>query len=73
MAKFTQQINETNTDYEPTVADRIQRVLYRLDHGEQLTHNTLKSDDNFGIMLKRSSKLITVRRVLLLLLLLVAI
>ena len=50
MAKFTQQINETNTDYEPTVADRIQRVLYRLDHGEQLTHNALKSDDNFCVL-----------------------
>ena len=30
------EINEQQTVYEPTVADRIQRVLYRLDNGEQL-------------------------------------
>ena len=31
--------------YEPTVNDKILRILYRLDHGEELIHGRLKEDD----------------------------
>ena len=38
------------TTYEPTVADRINRVLYRLDQGELLTGGRLRRDDNFCVL-----------------------
>lgn len=37
-------------DYEPTVADKIQRVLYRLDQGEPLMHGCLRFNDNFCVL-----------------------
>ena len=37
----------STVDYEPTVSDRIQRVLYRLENGEQLTNRQLYNGDNF--------------------------
>ena len=51
-------INEVSTDasdvpveiYEPSAQDKIQRVLYRLDHGEQLSRGQLKQDDNFCVL-----------------------
>ena len=36
--------------YEPTVQDKIQRVLYRLEHGERLISGQLKLNDNFCIL-----------------------
>ena len=37
-------------EYEPSIADKIQRVLYRLDHGEELTKGCLRRRDNFCVM-----------------------
>ena len=45
----TQVITEIEI-YEPTVQDRIQRVLYRLDHGEQLGQKDLYDGQNFCVM-----------------------
>ena len=36
--------------YEPTVDDKIQRVLYRLESGEQLARAYLKDGDNFCVL-----------------------
>ena len=36
--------------YVPTVSDKIQRVLYRLDHGEPLVADWLKHYDNFCVL-----------------------
>ena len=36
--------------YEPTVQDRIQRVLYRLDSGERLIDGTLNREGNFCVL-----------------------
>ena len=41
---------EIQTTYEPTVADKIQRVLYRLDHGEKLIKISLKSNGSFCVL-----------------------
>ena len=43
-------IVQTQTEYEPSVSDRIQRVLYRLDHGEYLTTGYLRRNDNFCVL-----------------------
>ena len=43
------EIRET-VDYEPTVQDKIQRVLYRLEHGEQLCRGYLHIKDKFCIL-----------------------
>ena len=39
-----------SVDYAPTVQDRIQKILYRLDHGEELTHRVLYNGDNFCVL-----------------------
>ena len=36
--------------YEPTAADKIQRVLYRLDHGEKLIAHQFRNGDNFCVL-----------------------
>ena len=36
--------------YTPSVQDRIKRILYRLDHGEQLISGALKHEDNFCVL-----------------------
>ena len=41
---------EIETTYEPTVADKIQRILYRLDHGEKLVCGALRDGDNFCVL-----------------------
>ena len=41
---------QTLDQYEPTVDDRIQRVLYRLEHGETLINNTLFNGENYCIL-----------------------
>lgn len=38
------------TDYTPSVADRIQRVLYRLEHGEKLGSLDLYDGQNFCVL-----------------------
>ena len=43
------EIRETVT-YEPTVNDKIQRIIYRLEHGEQLISGCLRKEDNFCIL-----------------------
>ena len=43
-------ISTEEVTYEPNVADKIQRVLYRLDHGEQLISGLLKYEDNFCVL-----------------------
>ena len=49
MATLTE-IREAQVEYEPTVQDKIQRVLYRLDQGEELIACSLKKGDQFCIM-----------------------
>ena len=45
------QIKETITEvYEPTVQDKIQRIIYRLEHGEQLCGTVLRNGDNFCVL-----------------------
>ena len=41
---------EIKETYEPTVADKIQRILYRLDHGEELSNGTLKDEFGFCVL-----------------------
>ena len=36
--------------HEPTAADKIQRILYRLDHGIELTYSRMKRGDNFCVL-----------------------
>ena len=36
------EIKEPVTTYEPTVQDKIRRILYRLDRGEELIQDALK-------------------------------
>ena len=43
-------INVESEVYEPSAAVRIQRVLYRLDSGEQLASGYLKHRDNFCVL-----------------------
>ena len=38
------------TNYEPTVQDKVQRVLYRLDHGEELVHGNLRINNKFCVL-----------------------
>lgn len=37
-------------EYQPTVQDKIQRILYRLEHGENLTHGRMKSYGNYCVL-----------------------
>lgn len=37
-------------EYVPSVADKIQRVLYRLDHGEELIRGCLSKKDKFCVL-----------------------
>lgn len=41
---------ETQTDYEPTISDRIQRILYRLDSGEELSYGALSIGNSFCVL-----------------------
>ena len=41
---------QITTEYEPSVADKIQRILYRLDHGEELTGGRLYDGSNFCVL-----------------------
>ena len=50
MTLDTQIRSEVQESYEPTISDRIQRVLYRLDHGEELVFGTLNADDKFCLV-----------------------
>lgn len=43
-------INPADIQYEPTVADKIQRVLYRLDQGESLSYGMLYNGVNFCVL-----------------------
>ena len=43
-------VTEIKTDYEPTAADRIQRVLYRLAHGEELYDGRLRTGEQFCVL-----------------------
>lgn len=43
-------LSPVTTEYEPTAQDRIQRVLYRLDSGEQLVKGRLRINDNFCVL-----------------------
>ena len=36
--------------YEPSVSDRIQRVLYRLENGDKLTTGFFREDNNFCVL-----------------------
>ena len=45
-----QEIVVTDSVYEPTVEDRIQRVLYRLDNGEDLCKGYLHFEDKFCVL-----------------------
>ena len=38
------------TEYEPSVADKIQRILYRLEHGGTIDPFPIKKDDNFCVI-----------------------
>lgn len=49
MTTMTQTAEQTVT-YEPTIADRINRVLYRLEHTENLGYGKLKYGDKFCIL-----------------------
>lgn len=42
--------DDTQTAYEPTVQDKIQRVLYRLDQGEELVAGSLRHGKNFCVL-----------------------
>ena len=44
------EINEARTEYEPSVDDKIQRILYRLEHGEVLISRNLRVKDNFCVL-----------------------
>ena len=44
------QEQQTLESYEPTVQDKIQRILYRLEHGEKLISKRLKIGDNFCVL-----------------------
>ena len=44
------EIAQDKIEYEPTVQDKIQRVLSRLENGEELTKYSLRNGDNFCIM-----------------------
>lgn len=46
----TETLTETQIEYEPSVQDKIQRVLYRLDQGEKLIARNLKEHDNYCIL-----------------------
>lgn len=41
---------EVLTEYEPSVDDKIQRILYRLESGERLIHGSLKRGSNFCVL-----------------------
>ena len=41
---------DVQTEYEPSVADKIQRIIYRLESGERLTTGSLKCGDHFCIL-----------------------
>ena len=41
---------EIQPTYEPTVADKIQRVLYRLENDGELISGFFREDDNFCVM-----------------------
>lgn len=43
-------LTEIKETYEPTVQDKIQRILYRLDHGETLIKNALYNGENYCIL-----------------------
>ena len=47
MVTITQPQITTPEEYAPSVADRIQRVLYRLDHGEELISKVLHDGEKF--------------------------
>lgn len=47
---MTTLIKETETTYEPTAYDKIQRVIYRLEHGEELISGRLYDGDNFCVL-----------------------
>ena len=42
-------VNDT-VEYEPSVADKIQRIIYRLEHGEELSIGSLYDGQNFCVL-----------------------
>ena len=50
MTILTEISTSTVTTYEPTVADKIQRVLYRLEHGEKLIWGQMHYDGGFCVL-----------------------
>lgn len=50
MTTLTEIAESQTAEYEPTVSDKIQRVLYRLDHGELLAQGSLKVGAKYCII-----------------------
>lgn len=43
-------VSPAKIEYEPSVADKIQRIIYRLEQGEELTHSSLFDGKNFCVL-----------------------
>ena len=50
MTTIKDQITEKEVAYEPTVSDKINRILYRLDQGEELACGNLKEKNHFCVL-----------------------